>query len=30
MQKIGTRRRCGDSPGVGSISNITYQNVTGT
>jgi alpha-L-fucosidase len=30
MQKIGTRKRCGDSPGVGSISNITYQNVTGT
>ncbi len=30
MEKIGTRRRCGDSPGIGSISNITYQNVTGT
>jgi len=30
MQKIGTRRRCGDSPGIGGISNITYQNVTGT
>src|SRR6266545_2946329 len=24
MQKIGTRRRCGNSPGVGHISNITY------
>ncbi len=30
MQKIGTRRRCGDSPGIGGISNITYQNVTGS
>lgn len=30
MQKIGTRRRCGDNPGVGSIHNITYTNVTGT
>ncbi|MEV6415559.1 CBM35 domain-containing protein [Kribbella sp. NPDC051718] len=30
MQKIGTRRRCGDSPGIGGISDITYQNVTGT
>ncbi|GAA1677430.1 hypothetical protein GCM10009745_21000 [Kribbella yunnanensis] len=30
MQKVGTRKRCGDNPGVGSISNITYQNITGT
>jgi polygalacturonase len=29
MQKIGTRARCGDHPGVGSISNIEYTNVTG-
>jgi len=31
MQKIGTRKRCGGTPGpgVGSISNITYENVTG-
>src|SRR3954469_21017656 len=30
MQKIGTRKRCGNSPGVGHISNITYDNVSGT
>ncbi|MEZ0072442.1 glycosyl hydrolase family 28 protein [Planotetraspora sp. GP83] len=30
MQKVGTRKRCGNSPGVGRISNITYENVTGT
>jgi polygalacturonase len=30
MQKIGTRARCGNSPGVGSISNVTYDNITGT
>jgi polygalacturonase len=30
MQKIGTRKRCGNSPGVGHISNITYDNITGT
>ncbi len=30
MEKIGTRRRCGDSPGVGSIHDITYDNITGT
>jgi hypothetical protein len=30
MQKIGTRRRCGNSPGVGHISDISYDNVTGT
>src|SRR2546430_7268745 len=29
MEKIGTRRRCGNSPGVGHISGITYDNVTG-
>ncbi len=28
MQKIGTRRRCGDNPGIGHISNITYDNIT--
>jgi polygalacturonase len=30
MEKVGTRKRCGDSPGVGSISDIHYENVTGT
>ena len=30
MMKIGTRKRCGDSPGVGSISNVTTTDVTGT
>jgi polygalacturonase len=30
MQKIGNRKRCGDNPGVGSISNITYDTVTGS
>lgn len=30
MEKIGTRRRCGNSPGIGHISNITYDNITGT
>ncbi|WP_258318990.1 glycosyl hydrolase family 28 protein [Streptomyces griseorubiginosus] len=30
MQKIGTRKRCGNSPGVGSISDITYDDVTAT
>jgi len=30
MQKIGTRRRCGNDPGIGHIGNITYDNVTGT
>ena len=28
MQKIGTRKRCGDSPGVGHISNVTYDDIT--
>ncbi|MGQ4436267.1 glycosyl hydrolase family 28 protein [Streptomyces sp. SAS_260] len=30
MEKIGTRKRCGNSPGVGSISDVTYDNVTAT
>src|SRR3954469_4919191 len=30
MQKIGTRKRCGNNPGVGHISNITYDTITGT
>jgi polygalacturonase len=30
MIKIGTRKRCGDSPGIGSISDVTFNNVTGT
>src|SRR4051812_30631002 len=30
MMKIGTRKRCGGNPGVGSISNVTFDNVTGT
>ena len=30
MEKIGTRKRCGGTPGVGSISDIHYENVTGT
>ncbi|MGW0580413.1 glycoside hydrolase family 28 protein [Streptomyces sp. NPDC002920] len=30
MQKIGTRKRCGNDPGVGSISDITYDNITAT
>ncbi|MFF0162049.1 glycosyl hydrolase family 28 protein [Streptomyces sp. NPDC005263] len=30
MQKIGTRKRCGNNPGVGSISNVTYDNITAT
>ncbi|GIH14338.1 glycosyl hydrolase family 28 protein [Rugosimonospora africana] len=30
MVKIGTRKRCGDSPGIGSVHDITYNNVTGT
>lgn len=28
MQKVGTRRRCGNSPGIGRITNITYDNIT--
>ncbi|MEU2616636.1 glycosyl hydrolase family 28 protein [Streptomyces sp. NPDC007157] len=30
MEKIGTRRRCGNSPGIGSISDVTYENITAT
>lgn len=30
MAKIGERRRCGGAPGVGGISDIHYQDVTGT
>jgi len=30
MMKIGTRKRCGNSPGVGHISNITFDNITGS
>ncbi|WP_244943349.1 glycoside hydrolase family 28 protein [Streptomyces inhibens] len=30
MQKIGTRKRCGNHPGIGSISNITYDHITAT
>jgi polygalacturonase len=30
MLKIGTRKRCGNSPGVGHISNITFDNITGS
>jgi hypothetical protein len=29
-EKVGTRARCGNSPGVGSISDIHYNDVTGT
>jgi len=30
MEKIGTRKRCGNSPGVGHISSITYDDITAT
>ncbi|MGW2459454.1 glycosyl hydrolase family 28 protein [Streptomyces sp. NPDC001761] len=30
MQKIGTRKRCGNGPGVGSISDVTYDDITAT
>jgi hypothetical protein len=30
MQKIGTRKRCGGSPGIGSIHDITFDHVIGT
>ena len=30
MQKVGTRKRCGNNPGVGHISGITYENITGS
>jgi hypothetical protein len=28
MLKVGARKRCGNSPGVGTIKNITYDNIT--
>jgi polygalacturonase len=30
MMKIGSRKRCGGNPGVGSISDITFDHVTGS
>ncbi len=30
MMKIGSRKRCGGSPGVGHISGITFDNITAT
>jgi hypothetical protein len=30
MEKIGTRKRCGDSPGIGSITDIHFNDVQGT
>ncbi|MER5461501.1 glycosyl hydrolase family 28 protein [Streptomyces sp. NPDC002668] len=30
LQKVGTRKRCGNNPGVGSISNVTYTNIKAT
>jgi polygalacturonase len=30
MEKIGTRLRCGGSPSVGHIGNVTFDNITGT
>jgi hypothetical protein len=30
MEKIGIRRKCGGDPGIGSISDIHYRNITGT
>ncbi|MGX6607290.1 glycoside hydrolase family 28 protein [Micromonosporaceae bacterium Da 78-11] len=30
FQKVGARKRCGDNPGVGSIHDITYENITAT
>jgi hypothetical protein len=30
MEKIGTRRSCGGHPGIGSISDIHYTNVSAT
>ncbi|HEY3001025.1 MAG TPA: glycosyl hydrolase family 28 protein, partial [Kribbellaceae bacterium] len=30
MEKVGTRRRCGNNPGIGSITDIHYSNITGT
>ncbi len=28
--KVGTRKRCGDKPGVGDITNIHFKNIRGT
>ena len=28
--KVGTRKRCGDKPGIGDISDIHFTNITGT
>jgi hypothetical protein len=28
--KVGTRKRCGDKPGVGDITDVHFKNVTGT
>jgi polygalacturonase len=28
MIKVGTRRRCGNNPGVGRIDGVTYDNIT--
>jgi hypothetical protein len=30
MEKIGIRRSCGGDPGIGSISDVHYRNITGT
>ncbi|GLZ36359.1 glycoside hydrolase [Lentzea sp. NBRC 105346] len=30
MIKVGTRKRCGNNPGVGKVHDITYENITGT
>ncbi len=30
MEKIGRRRRCGGTPGIGAISDIRYRNITDT
>jgi hypothetical protein len=30
MEKIGIRRSCGGDPGIGSISDIHYRNITAT
>jgi hypothetical protein len=29
MMKVGNRRRCGNSPGVGGIDNVSFTNITG-
>ena len=29
MMKVGNRRRCGNSPGIGGIDNIAFTNITG-